>query len=66
MKILNLIKITQALKREFQNGRHFHATIAVKGGNIILIVFPSVCGFIPKSEVCIAFSISFTTDISHG
>ena len=37
MKILNLIKITQSLKREFQNGRHFHATIAVKGGNIIAI-----------------------------
>ena len=37
MRIINLIKITQSLKNAFQNGRHFHATIALKGGNIIAI-----------------------------
>ena len=37
MRIINLIKITQCLKNVFQNGRHFHATIALKGGNIIAI-----------------------------
>lgn len=36
-KIDNLIKITRELKKKFQTGQFFHATIALKGGNIIAV-----------------------------
>ena len=40
--------------------------ITVSSGKTSLIVFPSFVGFIPRSDVIILFSISFTILGSHG